>query len=42
MKRVLCLISLIAMIFTLAACGTDEPQAYDFNGNWYSTKDGYL
>ena len=42
MKKVLCLISLIAMIFTLAACGASEPQAYDFDGNWYSTKDGYL
>lgn len=42
MKRVLCLILLIAMIFTLAACGTAEQQAYDFNGNWYSAKDGYL
>lgn len=42
MKRLLYLISLIAMIFTLAACGTAEQQAYDFNGNWYSAKDGYL
>lgn len=40
MKRVLLLSSLIVMMAILTACGASK--AYDFNGDWYSAKDGYL